>query len=170
MPQWRFHPADLKDNTVTRKESISPRFVLAHAVREAYASGEEDESLEPLVLVDEQARPVGRIQNGDYVIFYNIRGEREVELTRSFVDRGFREFRAQKDLHANFATMIQYDEQLKVKVAFPPLGQIEHTLSQVVSEHELRQVKITTMQTPAWNLRMPFRSIPSLPRVTICSG
>jgi 2,3-bisphosphoglycerate-independent phosphoglycerate mutase len=45
-------------------------------------------------------------------------------------------------LRANFATMIQYDEKLKVKVAFPPLGQIQDTLSQVISEHGLRQVKI----------------------------
>ena len=32
---------------------------------------------------------MGRIQDGDYVIFYDIRGEREVELTSAFVDPGF---------------------------------------------------------------------------------
>ncbi len=115
---------------------------MAQAARDAYASGEEDEGLEPLVLVDGQGRSVGRIKNGDYVIFYDIRGEREVELTRSFVDEGFHEFPTEHGLKVNFATMILYDENLKVKVAFPPIGEIEHTLSQVVSEHGLRQVKI----------------------------
>lgn len=118
-------------------------YVMAQAVREAYARGEEDEALEPLVLIDHERMPIGRIQNGDYVIFYDIRGEREVELTRSFVDPDFYEFPTEEGLSANFATMIQYDEKLNVKVAFPPLAKIEHTLSQVVSEHGLMQVKIT---------------------------
>ncbi|MGB3904439.1 MAG: alkaline phosphatase family protein, partial [Anaerolineae bacterium] len=124
-------------------EPAMSQYVMAEAAREAYARGEEDEALEPLVLVDHEGRPVGRTQDGDYVIFYNIRGEREVELTRSFVEEGFTEFPTQKGLKANFATMIQYDEALNVKVAFPPVGETEHTLSQVISEHGLRQVKIT---------------------------
>jgi 2,3-bisphosphoglycerate-independent phosphoglycerate mutase len=116
---------------------------MAEALREAYARGEEDEALEPLVLVDGEGQPIGRIRDGDYVIFYNIRGEREVELTRSFVEGGFREFPTDNDLKVNFATMIQYDADLEVNVAFPPLGRIDQTLSEVVSEHGLRQVKIT---------------------------
>ncbi len=115
---------------------------MAQAVREAYASGEEDEALEPLVLVDDFGKPAGRIEDGDYVIFYDIRGEREVELTRSFVDQTFQAFPTEKALKVNFVTMIRYDEKLDAKVAFPPLGEIEGTLSQVISEHGLRQVKI----------------------------
>ncbi len=117
--------------------------VMAQAVREAYARGEEDEALEPLALVDRDGRPLGKIQGGDYVIFYNIRGEREVELTSSFVDPQFNEFPIEKEIRAHFATMIQYDENLDVRVAFPPLREIDHTLSQVISDHGLRQVKIT---------------------------
>jgi 2,3-bisphosphoglycerate-independent phosphoglycerate mutase len=120
-----------------------PQDVMARAVRGAYARGEEDEALEPLVLVDRQGRPLGRIQDGDYVFFYNIRGEREVELTRSFVDADFHEFPTDKNLKVQLTTMIQYDEALDVQVAFPPLGDIEQTLSQVLSEHGLKQVKIT---------------------------
>ncbi len=116
--------------------------VMANAVREAYARGEEDEALEPLVLVEDQQKPIGRILDGDYVIFYDIRGEREIELTRSFVDSAFHEFPTKQSLKVNFVTMIQYDEGLKAKVAFPPPGSIEGTLSQVISDHGLRQAKI----------------------------
>jgi 2,3-bisphosphoglycerate-independent phosphoglycerate mutase len=116
---------------------------MAQAVREAYARGEEDEALEPLALVHQDGQPVGRIQNGDYVIFYDIRGEREIELTRSFVDPEFHQFPVEAGLKSYFATMIQYDESLDVRVAFPPLQQIDHTLSQVISDHGLKQVKIT---------------------------
>lgn len=128
---------------MTAKTPDAYQHVMAQAVREAYALGEEDEALEPLALVDPDGKPVGRIRDGDYVIFYNIRGEREVELTRSFVDPHFNEFPIEKKIRAHFATMIQYDENLDVRVAFPPLGEMDHTLSQVISDHGLRQVKIT---------------------------
>jgi len=57
-----------------------PRYPIAQAVRAAYQAGEEDEALEPIVRVDEAGRPVGRIGDGDYLIFYDIRGEREADL------------------------------------------------------------------------------------------
>jgi 2,3-bisphosphoglycerate-independent phosphoglycerate mutase len=127
---------------MTLNDLSSLRYPMAQGVRAAYARGEEDEALEPLVLVDNQGTGVGRIQRGDYVIFYDIRGEREVELTRAFVDERFHEFPTDKGLQAKFVTMIQYDELLKVRVAFPPQGAVESTLSQAISEHGLRQVKI----------------------------
>ena len=44
-------------------------FPLADAVRAAYHAGEDDETMEPLVRVDEDGQPIGRIYDGDYVIF-----------------------------------------------------------------------------------------------------
>ena len=51
-------------------------YPIAEAVRAAYRRGEDDESMLPIVRVDEADRPVGRIGAGDYVLFYDIRGER----------------------------------------------------------------------------------------------
>jgi len=93
---------------------------MADAVRAAYRAGQEDETLEPLVRVDGAGLPVGRIQDGDYVIFYDIRGEREVELTSAFVARDFPHFPRQP-ITVRFATMIEYHPDLDVQVAFPPL-------------------------------------------------
>jgi 2,3-bisphosphoglycerate-independent phosphoglycerate mutase len=121
----------------------TPRHPMAQAVRDAYARGEEDEALEPLALFGQDGKPIGRMRDGDHVIFYDIRGEREIELTRAFVDPNFEEFPIEKGLCTHFATMIQYEAGLDVKVAFPPLRKIDHTLSQVISEHGLRQAKIT---------------------------
>ncbi len=119
------------------------RLPLAEAVREAYRRGEEDETLAPLVLTDRQGRPVGRIGRGDAVIFYNIRGEREIELTRSLTEKDFRAFPGTKDLELEFTTMIEYRRGLPVRVAFPPEGILQGTLSDVISANGLRQVKIT---------------------------
>jgi TonB family protein len=60
------------------------KYPMAEAVRAAYRAGQEDEAMEPLVRVDPAGKPVGSIRDGDYVIFYDIRGEREVELTAAF--------------------------------------------------------------------------------------
>ncbi len=117
-------------------------YPMADGVRAAYQAGEEDEALEPLVRVDSAGRPVGRISDGDYVIFYDIRGEREIELTSAFVAQEFPYFPRQP-IQVHFATMIEYAKSLPVQVAFPPTREIRHTLSEVVSAHRLRQVKIT---------------------------
>ena len=107
---------------------------IAQAVREAYARGEEDEQLLPLVAVDESGEPLGRIKPGDCVFFYDIRGEREVELSRSFTEKDFKEFPVMRGLNPNYLTMIEYAKSLGVRVAFPP-ERIEDTLCSIVSQH-----------------------------------
>ncbi len=116
---------------------------MSAAVRAQYAQGGEDETMEPLVLVDARSgEPVGRIKDGDIVIFYDLRGEREIELTRAFVDPEFNAFPTALSEVARFATMIEYDVDLPVRVAFPPEGPVHDTLSEAVSRAGLRQVKI----------------------------
>ena len=56
---------------------------LARAVRELYGAGQTDYSLEPIVLVDAQGEPIGRIEDGDVVVFCCRRGEREIQLTEA---------------------------------------------------------------------------------------
>lgn len=118
-------------------------FLMSRAVRDAYTRGEEDETLEPLVLTDKSEQPLGRISEGDSVIFYNIRGEREVELTESFTKTSFGKFPIKSNLSLHFTTMIEYMKGLDVDVAFPPDDRVSDTLSEILAQHELKQVKIT---------------------------
>src|SRR4030043_585477 len=116
---------------------------MAQALREAYQTGEDDETVEARVLVDGQGKPIGRFRDGDYVIFYNIRGEREVELCQSLLDRDFPHFQVEKDLKLNMVTMIPYHQELKARVAFAPEEKIRDTLSETLSKQGLRQAKIS---------------------------
>jgi len=116
-------------------------YPLADALIKAYREGEDDETLEPLVRYDDQGRPMGRIADGDYVIFYNIRGEREIELTQAFVDQDFPHF-PRPPMKTHWTTMIEYHPDLDVRVAYEPLGTIHDTLSETASKNGLRQVKI----------------------------
>ena len=117
------------------------KYPMAEAVRAAYRAGQEDETLEPLARVDADGRPVGSIRDGDYVIFYDIRGEREVELSSALVDRDFSHF-PRPPLAVHMATMIEYHPALNVRVAFPPLGRLGDTLGETLSRAGLRQIKI----------------------------
>src|SRR4030042_759652 len=85
--------------------TTAKHYPMAEAVRAAYRAGEEDEALEPLVLVDGDGQPGGRIGDGDYVIFYDIRGEREVELTQAFTSPGFDEFPVPRERTPHWAPM-----------------------------------------------------------------
>ena len=87
---------------------------LSKALRQAYAAGAEDEKMEPFVLVDGGGAPIGRFEDGDAVIFYDLRGEREIELTQSLTDPGFDEFPVKRPLRLSFATLIEYDPSLAV--------------------------------------------------------
>ena len=121
--------------------SEEKKYTMAEAVRASYRAGEEDEALEPIVLVDDAGQPVGRIADGDYVIFYDIRGEREVELTESFTKPGFSHFKT-APIKTHWSTMIEYASHLDVKVAFPPELELKNTLPEVVSKAGMRQVKV----------------------------
>jgi 2,3-bisphosphoglycerate-independent phosphoglycerate mutase len=115
---------------------------MVKTIRNAYKQGQEDEALEPIVLVDRSGSPVGRLQDGDSVIFYDIRGEREIEITQSLTDDGFEHFPVKKPMGLNFVTMIEYSSDLGVKVAFPPEGTIKNTISEVLSRSGYRFLKI----------------------------
>lgn len=117
-------------------------YPMTAAVREAYKRGENDEALEPLVLVDKYNEPIGRFKNNDVVLFYDLRGEREIELTRSFTDREFKEFSIAESLKLHFVTMIEYDKSLNVDVAYPPEKPVKDTLSAVLSRKGIKYAKI----------------------------
>jgi 2,3-bisphosphoglycerate-independent phosphoglycerate mutase len=119
------------------------KYPMAQAVWEAYQAGEDGETLEPRVLVDPRGNPIGRFRDGDYVIFYNLRGEREVELCQSLLDREFSHFPVAKNLRLNMVTMISYHQRLNARVAFSPGEEIRDTLSEILSMHGLKQVKIS---------------------------
>ncbi len=115
---------------------------MVQAVLQAYRSGQEDEALEPIIALDMNEAPLGRMLGGDYVIFYDIRGEREIQLTDSLINPDFSFFDTKPDTLLKFVTMIEYSADLPVKVAFPPQGRIKNTLAETVTKAGRRVCKI----------------------------
>ena len=113
---------------------------LGHAVRELYAEGQTDYSLEPIVLTDERGTPVGRIQDGDGVIFCCRRGEREIQLTEAFTVPDFDRFPRPDLPNLKFVILTLYHEKFKdLPVAFATT-RITDTLAEVISKVGLRQL------------------------------
>jgi 2,3-bisphosphoglycerate-independent phosphoglycerate mutase len=115
---------------------------LADAVRALYGQGQTDYFLEPLVLVDSQGKAIGRIQDGDAVVFCCRRGEREIQLTEAFVDPNLNHFPRQKVQDLTFVILTLYHEKFKdLPVAFAPT-RVEDTLGEIVSRAGLRQLRV----------------------------
>ena len=112
---------------------------LARAVERAYTEGQTDYSLEPMVLTDGAGKPVGRIKDGDHVVFCCRRGEREIELTEAFTDPAFPHFERDYMKDLDFVIMTMYHEKFKnLPIAFAP-ERVQKPLAQVLSEAGLRQ-------------------------------
>jgi 2,3-bisphosphoglycerate-independent phosphoglycerate mutase len=115
---------------------------LADAVRELYRERQTDYWLEPIVLVDVHGKPVGRIQDGDAVVFCCRRGEREIQLTEAFVEPDFDGFRRRSFRNLTFVMLTLYHAKFKdLSIAFAPT-QIKDTLAEIVRRANLRQLHV----------------------------
>jgi len=113
---------------------------LSKAVRELYVAGQTDYSLEPIVLTDSQGEPIGRIKDGDAVVFCCRRGEREIELTEAFTESAFDRFPRPDLQNLKFVILTLYHEKFKdLPVAFAP-SRITDTLAEVISKAGLTQL------------------------------
>lgn len=110
---------------------------------EALQSSYDEDTTDEFVkakLID--TSPDSRIQKGDAVIFYNIRGDRARQITRALTEEGFDEFGVEKNLDLHYTTFTSYDDTFdQVEVAYPPL-ELRNTLGEVVSKQHLKQLRI----------------------------
>ncbi len=107
-----------------------------------YHEGGTDYSLEPIVVASPQGKPIGRIKDGDAVVFCCRRGEREIQLTEAFADPNFEHF-PRADFHQlDFVILTLYHDKFKdLPVAFAP-AKVNDTLGEIVSRAGLRQARI----------------------------
>ena len=109
------------------------------AFKQSYDEGVTDEFILPTVVNKD---PESRLKKDDVVLFYNIRGDRARQITTVLTDSDFSEFKTAGDLNLEYITFTQYDATFKrPKVAYPPVN-LKNTLGEVVSAHDLKQLRI----------------------------
>ena len=108
-------------------------------LQDSYANEITDEYIEPSVIM-ENGMPVATVKDGDGVIFFNFREDRARELTKAFVLPGFEGFQRNL-LKIDFLTLVEYEKDLPVEIAFPPIV-LSGGLGEILSKHKLKQLRI----------------------------
>ncbi|MBS0353367.1 MAG: 2,3-bisphosphoglycerate-independent phosphoglycerate mutase [Proteobacteria bacterium] len=118
--------------------------------------GTIDQDLPEFVIAD-GGKPIGTIEDGDSVVFYNFRGDRAIEITRAFVEDDFDKFDRVRHPKVTYAGMLQYDGDLQLPKRFlvaPPA--IKDTSGEWFSKAGLAQFACSETQkfghvTYFWN-------------------
>ena len=134
------------------------KFPDAEAAITAYRSGGKiiDQDLPPFVIADGDA-PVGPIEDGDSVIFYNFRGDRAIEISKAFTYKDFDKFDRVRVPDVYYAGMLEYDGDLHIPANYlvsPP--EIHDTLGEHLCASGVKSLAIAETQkyghvTYFWN-------------------
>ena len=108
----------------------------------SYNAGVTDEFVEPTVVVKD-GEAIGKIQEGDSIVFFNFRPDRAREITKAFIYPEFDAFvRKCGFLHPNYVSFTQYDETFTgLDVAFKPQT-LNNTLGEYLSKRGKKQLRI----------------------------
>ena len=88
------------------------------AIEAAYEAGTTDEFIEPIVMTDNEGKPLGSIQAEDAVLFFNFRTDRGRQLTQVLTQQDMPE-EGMHPLPLHYATMTRYDETFQdIKVLY----------------------------------------------------
>jgi 2,3-bisphosphoglycerate-independent phosphoglycerate mutase len=91
--------------------------------------------------VDEDGKPVGRINDNDGVFFFNFRADRAREMTRALTEDGFDGFeRPVKRALSAYVCMTEYNKDFDLPIAFPPVT-MSNILGEVLANSGLKQLR-----------------------------
>ncbi len=111
----------------------------------------------PSFVIVENNEPVGRIVDGDSVVFFNFRGDRAIEISRAFDEKVFSEFNREVYPDVLYAGMMEYDGDLHIPSNYlvtPP--EIDRTVSEYLCAAGVTMFAISETQkfghvTYFWN-------------------
>jgi len=113
------------------------------AIVDSYEKSVFDEFVLPTVITGDDGEPVGLVESGDAVIFFNFRPDRAIQLSQVFTNDDFRGFdrgeKFPKDLH--FVCMTLFSETVNGYVAYEPKN-LDNTLGEVLVQHGKKQLRI----------------------------
>ncbi len=112
------------------------------AINNSYSSGVTDEFVLPTNIV-KNGEPIGLIEKGDSVIFFNFRPDRAREITRAMTVEEFDGFtRKTGYLALNYVGFTKYDATFtNVKIAFNKIS-LDNTLGKYLSDKGFKQLRI----------------------------
>ncbi len=115
-----------------------------------------DQDLPPFVIA-ENGKPIGTVEDGDSVVFFNFRGDRAIEISRAFDDAEFTKFDLVRHPKVYYAGMLEYDGDLHIPGKYlvnPP--EISNSMTEFLTLAKVRELAISETQkfghvTYFWN-------------------
>jgi len=134
-------------------------FASAHEAIETLRAetGAIDQDLDPFVIAEDGA-PVGTIEDGDSVVFFNFRGDRSIEISKAFEGGAdFDKFDRRRVPNVTYAGMLEYDGDLHIPSRYlvaPP--EITNTMGEYLVSAGVTQFAMSETQkyghvTYFWN-------------------
>ena len=115
-----------------------------------------DQFLSPFVIA-ENGTPVGTINDGDSVVFFNFRGDRAIEISKAFENENFDKFDRVRHPKVFYAGMLEYDGDMHIPSNYlvnPP--EISNTMGEYLTSENITQLAVSETQkyghvTYFWN-------------------
>ena len=110
------------------------------AMQQSYNAGVTDEFMKPIVVIDNNSKPVGLVKEGDVIVFFNFRNDRAKELTTALTQKDMPE-NGMKTIPLYYCTMTPYDATFKGMHIIYPKDNAENTIGEVLAragKHQLR--------------------------------
>ncbi len=105
-----------------------------------------DQDLKEFVIAD-GGKPIGTIEDGDSVVYFNFRGDRALEMTAAFEQDNFDKFDRVRRPKVVYAGMMEYDGDLHVPARYlvsPP--SIDRTMGEFLAATGVRSLAISETQ------------------------
>jgi len=105
-----------------------------------------DQDLKEFVIA-ENGEPIGTIEDGDSVIYFNFRGDRSLEITEAFENDDFKKFDRISRPKVCYAGMMEYDGDMHVPSRYlvsPP--SIDRTMGEYLAASGVRTLAISETQ------------------------
>jgi 2,3-bisphosphoglycerate-independent phosphoglycerate mutase len=111
------------------------------SIQESYEENVTDEFIKPLVIVNQDNRPKGTIDEGDVVIFFNFRTDRGRQLTQALSQQDFHEYNMHK-MPLYYVTLTNYDDSFKGIHVIYEKDNLTATLGEVLEHYHKKQIRI----------------------------
>jgi len=110
-------------------------------LRRFYEESVTDEFMEPISVLTPQGSHLGRVEDGDALVFFNFRADRMRQIVSAFKDDDFQGFTRAVRPKLQLSTMNQYREDFGLPVLFPPV-EVKNHFGEVLSHVGLKQLRI----------------------------
>jgi 2,3-bisphosphoglycerate-independent phosphoglycerate mutase len=118
-----------------------PAADIISGMQKSYDAGVTDEFMKPIVVINNNGTPIGKVKEGDVIVFFNFRNDRAKELTIALTQKDLPEY-GMKAIPLYYCTMTPYDASFKGLHVIYPKENADNTIGEVLAKAGKHQLRI----------------------------